>query len=187
MGKKMGRVTDLIFLGSKITADGDCSHGIKRCFAPWKKSFDQPRKHIKKQRQHLADKGPSSQSYDFSSSQVQRWQLDHKEGWAQKNWCFWTAVLEETPESPLDSKEIKPVNPKGNQPWIVIGRTDTEAPILWPPDVKMYQMGIPSSEKFPGSHQLKDRPGPSTPVPYLISLPSLCKWLAQKMCLFLYF
>ena len=133
---KVEKVTDFIFLGSKITADGDCSHGIKRCFAPWKKSFDQPRKHIKKQRQHLADKGPSSQSYDFSSSQVQRWQLDHKEGWAQKNWCFWIAVLEKTLESTC--KETKPVNPKGNQSWIFVGRTDAEAdtPILQPPDVK---------------------------------------------------
>ena len=108
-GEKMERVTDLIFLGSKITADGDRSHEIKRCFAPWKKSFDQPKQHVKNQRHHLANKGPSSQSYDFSSSHVQRWELDHKEGWAQKNWCFWTVVLEETPESPLDSKEIKPV------------------------------------------------------------------------------
>ena len=108
-GEKMGKVTDLIFLGSKITADCDHSHEIKRCFAPWKKSFDQPKQHIKNQRHHLANKGPSSQSYDFSSSHVQRWELDHKEGWAQKNWCFWTVVLEETPESPLDSKEIKPV------------------------------------------------------------------------------
>ena len=64
------------------------------------------------------------------------WELDHKEGWAPKNWCFWTVVLEKTLESPLDCKEIKPVNPKGNQPWIFIGRTDAEAPILWPPDVK---------------------------------------------------
>ena len=75
---------------------------------------------------------------DFSSSHIQMWELDHKEGWALKNWCFQTAMLEKTLESPLDSKEIKPVNPKGNQPWIVIGRTDAEAetPILWPPDGK---------------------------------------------------
>ena len=71
------------------------------------------------------------------------WELDHKEAWALKNWCFWTVVLEKTPESPLDSKEIKPVNPKGNQPWRFIGRTvaETEAPILWPPDVKNQLMG----------------------------------------------
>ena len=79
-----------------------------------------------------------SQSYCFSSSNVRMWELDHKEGWAPKNWCFWTMVLEKTLESPLDSKEIQPVHPKGNQSWIFIGRTDAEAetPILWPPDVK---------------------------------------------------
>jgi len=76
------------------------------------------------------------------------WELDHKEGWALKNWCFRTAMLEKTLESPLDSKEIKPVNPKGNQPWIVIGRTDAEAPILWPPDVKSRLIGKdPDAEK----------------------------------------
>ena len=80
----------------------------------------------------------SSQSYHFSHSHVRMWELDYKEGWAPKNWCFPAVVLEKTLESPLDSKEIKPISPKGNQPWIFIGRTDTEAeaPILWPPDVK---------------------------------------------------
>ena len=85
-------------------------------------------------------KGPSSQSYGFSSSHVWIWELDYKESWVIRNWCFWTVVLEKTLESPLDSKEIKPVNPKRNQSWIVIGRTDAEfeAPILWPPDVKSW-------------------------------------------------
>ena len=85
-----------------------------------------------------ADKGPSSQSCGFSSSQLRMWELDYKESWAPKNWCFWTMVLEKTLESSLDSKEIQPVNPKGNQSWIFIGRTDAEAvtPIFWPPDVK---------------------------------------------------
>ena len=97
-----------------------------------------PTYHIKKQRHYFAGKGPSSQSYSFSSSHVRIWELDYKESWAPKNWCFWTVVLEKTLESPLDCKEIKTVNPKGNQPWIFIGRTDVEAetPILWPPDVK---------------------------------------------------
>ena len=101
---------------------------------------DKPRQHIKKQRHHFADKGPYSQSYGFSSSHVQMWELDHKEGWALKYWCFWTVVLEKTLEILLDSKEIKPVNTKGNQPWIFIGRTDaeTQALILWPPDVKSW-------------------------------------------------
>ena len=106
--------------------------------APWKKSFDQPRQHIKKQRHYFAKKGPSCQSYGFSSSHVWVWELDYKESWALKNWCFWTVVLEKTLESTLDSKEIQPVHTKGNQSWIFIGRTDTEAetPILWPSDAK---------------------------------------------------
>ena len=96
------------------------------------------RQYIKKQSHHFAYQGPYSQSYGFPSSHVQMWELDHKEGWALKNSCFWIVVLEKTLESSLDSKEIKPVNPKGNQSWILIGRTDAEAeaPILWPPDLK---------------------------------------------------
>ena len=109
--------------------------------APWKKSYDQPRQHIKKQTCHFANKDPYSQSYGFSSSHVWMWELDHNEGWAPKNWCFWTVVLKKTFESPLDSKEIKPVNPKGNQPWILIGSTDAEAPVLWPPDAKSWLIG----------------------------------------------
>ena len=134
---EMETVTDFIFLGSKITADRDCSHEIKM-LAPWKKSYDQPRQHIKKQRHHFTKKGPSSQSYGFSNSHVWMWELDHKESWLPKNRCFWTMVLEKTLEGPLDCKEIKPVNPKGNQSWIFIGKTDAEAeaPILWPPDAK---------------------------------------------------
>ena len=95
------------------------------------------------QRHHFADKGPYSQSYGFSSSHIQMWELDHKEDWMPKNWCFQTVVLEKTLESPLDCKEIKPVNPKGNQPWIFIGRTDVEAeaPVLWPLDVKSWLTG----------------------------------------------
>ena len=101
----------------------------------------QTQKCIKKQGHHFADKGPYIQNYGFSTSYVQMWELDHKEGWALKNWCFQTVLLEKTLESPLDSKEIKPVNPKGNQHWIVTGRTDAEAPILWPPDVKSWLIG----------------------------------------------
>ena len=95
--------------------------------ASWKESYVKPRQRIKKQRRHFANIGPYSQSYGFSSSQIWMWELDHKEGWAMKNRCFQTVVLEKTLESPLDCKEIKPVNPKGNQPWIFIGRTDAEA------------------------------------------------------------
>ena len=94
--------------------------------------------HIKKQIYYFANKGPSNPGYGFSSSHVWMWQLDYKESWAPKNWCFWTVVLEKTLESPLDCKEIQPVHPKGDQSWVFIGRTDAEAetPILWPPDAK---------------------------------------------------
>ena len=105
--------------------------------------YNQPRQHIKKQRHYFANKGLSSQSFGFSSSHVWMWELDHKEGWALQNWCFWTVVLEKTLESPLDCKHIKLLNPKGNQSWIFIGRTDDEAetPILWPPDAKNWLTG----------------------------------------------
>ena len=111
--------------------------------APWKKTYDQPRQHIKKQRHYFTNKGLSSQSYGFSSSHVWMWELDYKESWALKNWCFWTVVLEKTLESLWDCKEFQPVHPKGNQSWIFIGMTDAEAetPILWPPDVKNLLIG----------------------------------------------
>ena len=110
--------------------------------SPWKKSYDQPRQHIKKQRHYFANKGWYRQSYGFSSSRVWVWESDYKESWALKNWCFWTVVLEKTLESLLDCREVQPVHPKGNQSWIFIGRTDVEAetPIVWPPDVKNWLM-----------------------------------------------
>ena len=105
---------------------------------PWKESYDQSRQHIKKQRHYFANIGPSSQSYGFSSGYVWMWELDYTESWMLKNWCFWTVVLKKTLESPLDCQEIQPVHPKGDQSWVLIGRTDAEieAPILWPPDMK---------------------------------------------------
>ena len=111
--------------------------------APWKKRYDKPRQHTKKQRHYFANKGPSSQSYGFSGSHVQMWELDHKEGWAPKNWCFWTMMLEKILKSPMDCEKIKPVNLKGNEPWIFIGRTDAEAeaPVLWPSDAKNWLIG----------------------------------------------
>ena len=114
-----------------------------KMLAPWKKSFDKPRQHIKKQRHHFANKGLPSQSYGFSNSHVWMWKLGHKESWAPKNWLFWTVVLEKTLESPLDCKEIKPVNPKENTSWVFIGRTDAgaETPILWPSDAKSWLLG----------------------------------------------
>ena len=110
---------------------------------PWKKSHDQPRQHIKKQRYYFADKCSSNQSYGFSSGHVWMWELNYKESWVLKNWCFWTVVLEKTLESPSDCKEIQPVHPKGNQSWMFIGRTDVEAeaPILWPSDAKSWLIG----------------------------------------------
>ena len=109
--------------------------------SPWKESHDKPRQSIKKQRHHFANRGPYSQSYGFPSSYVQMWEMDHREGWALKNWCFWIVVLEKTLESPLDSKEIKPVNPNGNQPSIFTGRTDAEASIFGPPVAKSWLIG----------------------------------------------
>ena len=104
--------------------------------ASWKKTYENSRQCIKKQRHCFADKGPYSKSYGFSSCHVWMWDLDHEESWVPKNWCFWTVVLEKTLESPLDCKEIQLVNPKGDQSWIFTGRTDAEAPKLWPPDAK---------------------------------------------------
>ena len=110
---------------------------------PWKESCDQPRQRIKKQRHYFVNKGPSSQSCGFSSGHGWMWELDYKESWTPKNWGFWTVMLEKTPESPLNFREIKPVNPKGNHSWIFIGRTDVEAiaPILWPTDAKNWIIG----------------------------------------------
>ena len=132
-----GAVSDFIFLGFKITVHSDCRHKIKKMLALGRKT-DKLGQCIKKQRHHFVNKGLHSQSYGFSSSHVQMWELDHKEGWVPKNLCFWTVVLEKTCESPLDWKEMTSVNPKGNQPWKFIGRTDaeTEALKLWPPDLK---------------------------------------------------
>ena len=124
-GETLEAVTDFIFWGSKISADGDCSHEIKICLLLGRKVMTNLDSILKGR--DIANKGPSSQSYGFSSSHIWMWELDNKEGWVPKNWCFWTAVLEKTLESPLDCKEIQPVHSKGNQPWIFTGRTDAEA------------------------------------------------------------
>ena len=110
---------------------------------PCKKSYDKPREHIKKQRNHFADKSPNGQSHGSSKSHIQMWELDHKQDWAPNNWCFLIVVLEQTLERPLDNSKIKPVNPKGNQPWIFTARTDAEAeaPVLWPPDANSWFTG----------------------------------------------
>ena len=111
----METVRDFILGGSQITADGDYSHEIKTC-APWKKSCDHPRQHIKNPRHYFANRGPSNQSYGFSSGVVWVWDSDHKDSWVLQNWCFWTMVLEKTPENLVDCKDIKPVNPKEISP-----------------------------------------------------------------------
>jgi len=130
----------LYFLGSKITAGGNCSHEIKRHLLIGRKAMTNLDS-ILKSRGIICYL--SIQSYGFPSSHVWKWELDHKESWALKKWCFWSVVLEKTFESPLDCKEMKPVHPKENQSWIFIGRTDTEAeaPILWPPDAKNRLIG----------------------------------------------
>ena len=143
MANRWGNNDRLYFLGLQSHCRWWLQLWNLKTLAPWKQSYDQHRQHIKKQRHYSADKCPTSQSYGFSSSHVRMSELDHKESWALKNWCFWTVVLKETLESPLELKEIKPVNPKGNQSWIIIRRTDAkaEAPILWPPDVKNWLIG----------------------------------------------
>ena len=134
-----GNSEETLFLGgSKITADGDCSHEIfKRRLLFWRKAMINLDSILK------TNKGLFSQGYGFSSSHVWMWELEYKESWAPKNWCFWTVVLEKTLESPLDCKEIKSVHSKGNQFWIFIGRTDAEAevPVHWPPNVKNWHIG----------------------------------------------
>ena len=133
-----GNSVRLYFLGSKIIADGDCSHEIKRRLLLGSETMKNLDSLLK--RHYFASEGLFSQSCDFSRSHVWMWELDYKESWVPKNWCFWTMVLEKTLESPLDCKEIQPVHPKGDQPWDLFGRTDVEAetPILWPPDGKSW-------------------------------------------------
>ena len=142
-GETVGTVADFIFGAPKSLQMVTAAMKLKDTLIPWKKTYDKPRQLIKKQRHYFANKGPSSQSYGFSSGHVWMWELDCEESWVLKNWCFWAVVLEKTLESPLDSKEIQPVHPKGNQSWIFIGRTDVEAeaPILWPPDAKNWLIG----------------------------------------------
>ena len=143
MGKHWKQWQILFSWAPKSPQMVNCSHEIK-ILAPWKKSNDQPRQHIKKLRHYFASKGLCCQSYGFSSSYVWMWELDYKESWAVKNWCFWTLILGKTLENSLDCK-IKPDNSKysGNQSWIFIGRIDAEAeaPILWPPDAKNWLIG----------------------------------------------
>ena len=143
-GETIETVTDFNFSGFKIAADGDCSHEIKRCLLLIRKLMTNLDSILKSRENTLPTKDHlCSQSFGFSSSHVWMWELNYKEGWVPKKWCFWTVVLEKTLESPLDYKEIQLVHPKGNQSWTFIGRTDAEAetPILWPPDSKSWFIG----------------------------------------------
>ena len=135
-------VSDFTVWGSKITADGDCSHEIKRRLLLGRKVMTNLDS-IFKSRDITVNKGPCSQGYGFSSGHVWTWELDSEESWALKNWCFWTVVLEKTLESPLDCKEIQPGHSKGDQSWMFIWRTDAEAetPVLWPPHEKSWLIG----------------------------------------------
>ena len=132
-----------VFWGSKIPADGDCSHEIKRCFLLGRKVMTNLDSILKSRDIALSTKVCLVKAMVFFSSHAWLWELDYKESWALKNWCFWTVVLEKTVESPLDYKEIQPVHPKGDQSWMLIGRTDVEAetPIFWPPHVKSWLSG----------------------------------------------
>ena len=134
-GETVETVTDFIFLGSKITADGDCSHEIKRRLLLRRKVMTDLDSILKNKDITLS---ANVCLVKAMVSPVIMWELDYKESWALKNWCFWAVVLEKTLESPLDCKEIQLVHPKRNQSWIVIGRTEVEAetPMLWPPDAK---------------------------------------------------
>ena len=139
-GENVEEVTDFLFFGSTITVDGDCSHEIRRWLLLGRKSYEKPRQ----QWHHFADKGPYSQGYGLSNSHIRMWELDNKEGRVPKNWYFWTVMLE-TFEIPLDCKEMKPVNLKGNQSCIFIGRTDVDAeayaPMLQPSDSNSWLIG----------------------------------------------
>ena len=148
----------LYFGGSKITADGDCSHEIKRHLLLGRKIMINLDSMLKGRDITLPTKVHLVKAMVFSSSHVWMWEVDYKESWAPKNWCFWTVALNKTLESPLDCKEMKPVNRKENQPWIFIGRTDaeTEGPIPWPPDVKS---GLPGKDPDAGKGWRQRRRG----------------------------
>ena len=142
MGKQW-KQWETFLRGSKITADGDCSHEIKRCLLLRRKAMTNLDSILKSRDITLLTKLCLVKAMFFSSSHVWMWELDCKESWVLKNWCFWTVVLEKIIENLMDCMEIQPVHPKGNQSWIFIGRTDADAktPILWPPDVKNWFIG----------------------------------------------
>ena len=154
-GENLEVVTDFLFLGSKITVDGDWNHEIRRCLLLGTKAMTNLDSVLKSQRQYSANKGPCSQGQGLLSGHIWLWELNCKEGRMPKNWWLQIVVLEKTPESLLHSKEIKPVNPKG-KPWIFTGRTDVEAkaPVFWSPDVNRRLIGkVPDAGKDRGQEE----------------------------------
>ena len=148
-GRKVEVVTDFCFLGSKITADGGCSHVIRRCLLLGRKATTNLDS-VLKSRDITANKDPYTQGNGLPSGHVRLCGLDHKEGRTWKNWCLWTVVLEKAPESRLDSKEIKPIKIKGNQLWKLVGRTDanTETPVFWSSDANSWLIAkVPDAGK----------------------------------------
>ena len=143
MGNTWGNSVWLYFWGLQNHCRWWLQPWNKKTLTPWKENYDQPREHIEKQRYYFANKGPSSQGYGFSCGHVWMWELDCEESWAQKNWCFWTVVLEKALESPLDCEETQPGHSKGDQSWVFFGRNDAKAktPVLWPPHVKSWLIG----------------------------------------------
>ena len=139
-GEKLETVADFIFLGSKITAVSDCNYEIKSCFLLGRKTVTNLDSILKSRDTTFLTKVYIVKAMVFPAV-TYGCELDHKEGWTPKNWCFWIVVLKKILEGPLYSMEIKPVNPKGKQPWMFIGRTDAEAAILWPPDEKNWLIG----------------------------------------------
>ena len=141
--EKQWKLSDFILRGSQITADGDCSHEIKRHSLLGRKVMTNLDSIFKSRDINFANKGPSSQGYGFSIGHGWMWELDCEASWVPKNWCFWTAVWEKTLESPLDCKKIQPVHPEEDQSWVFIGRTDAKAetPMLWLPHAKSWLIG----------------------------------------------
>ena len=173
-GEKVEVVTDFVFLGSKTICGWWLQPWNQKMIALWQESYDKPRQCVKKTRHNFADKGLYRQGYGLSSCHVWIWELDSKEGRVPKNWCFLIVVLKKTLESPLESKEIKPVNLKENQPWILFGRIDAEAeaPILWPPDAENWLIGKdPDAGKIEGRKRRGNRWWDGW-----IVLPIQCTW-----------
>ena len=172
MGKKKWEQWEILF---SWAPPSNCNHEIERLLLLGRKAITNLDSIIKKQRHYFANKGLYSQSCGFSSRHVWMWELDHK-GWAPKNWCFWTVMLNKTLESPLDCKEIQSVHSKGNQPWISTGKTDVEAPILWSPDAKSWLIGKdPDAGKYWGRRRRGQKR-----MRWLTGSPTQWRWICAN-------